>query len=110
MPGGCPLLQYFSQLGDLARPAGFDPRDPLLEGRFTQGVNLGVPKVGGRWRCPWVTAGDRRSRPFWRGCGMGLLARGLLAAEREPEYRTFGTGLVDFDGEDNPEAFRNGCS
>jgi hypothetical protein len=41
---------------------------------------------------------------------MGLLARGLLAVRLEPEYRTFGTGLVDFDGEDNPEAFRNGCS
>ena len=57
------LPQYFSQLGDLARPAGFEPATRCLEGRYAQRVSLPVRRSAGVPGCP----GSDRKFPVLTG-------------------------------------------
>jgi hypothetical protein len=74
------LPQYFSQLGDLARPAGFEPATRCLEGRYAQRVSLPVRRSTGIPSCP---GSDRKfpvltGRSGTQGHG-GLFVRNLAA-------------------------------
>jgi hypothetical protein len=74
--------------------SGFEPLTCRLQGRFTQGVNLRVPRSEAvRYVCGWplVTA---VFCPFWHGCGTGAPAR--LPRKRQVSRPLCGMGTVAF--------------